>query len=58
MIIFLPTLLLSVKLKVKTTIKYRLLFAIVAVLIVGTYFAFLVLSNINLHLDFAPFKVG
>ena len=58
MIIFLPTLLLSVKLKVKTTIKYRLLFATVAVLIVGTYFAFLVLSNINLHLDFAPFKVG
>ena len=55
MLIFLPTLILSVKLKVKTSIKYRLLFGIVAVLIVGTYLAFLVLSNIDLHLNFAPF---
>ena len=57
LLIFLPTLLLLYFKKAKTSFGYRFLFIAVGSLIVVTYLAFLVLSNINLGLDFAPFKI-
>ena len=56
-VVFTPTLLLTFFGKTKDKIPYRILYISVAVIIVGTYIAFLVLSNINLGLSFAPFKV-
>lgn len=55
LIVFLPTLLLTYFGKTKPTIKFRIFYALVGIIIVGSYIAFLVLSNINLHLEFAPF---
>ena len=54
-ILFLPTLLLTYKGKTKGTIGFRLFYAFVGVAIVGIYLAFLILSNINLGIEFAPF---
>lgn len=49
------TIILTVKNRVKPIPGFRILFIGVATLVVGLYIAFLVLSNIDLHLDFAPF---
>lgn len=49
------TIILTIKNKVKPIPGFRILFIGVATLVVGLYIAFLVLSNIDLHLDFAPF---
>ena len=57
LLVFLPTLLLSYKAKVKNNIKFRILFLCVGSLIVISYISFLVLSNIDLGLNFAPFKI-
>ena len=57
MLVFLPTLLLSFFGKAKNNIKFRILYAATGILIVGAYIAFLILSNINLGLSFAPFSV-
>ena len=57
-LVFLPTLLLSFKGKVKNNVKFRILFLCSAILIVGSYLTFLVLSNVNLGIEFAPFRVG
>lgn len=55
LIVFLPTLLLTFFGKTKNSIFFRIFYASVGVIIVGAYIAFLVLSNINLGLEFAPF---
>lgn len=57
LLIFLPTLLLTFFKKSENTVKFRIFYALVAILIVGTYLSFLVLSNIDLGLSFAPFKI-
>lgn len=49
------TIILTVKNKVKPVAGYKILFIGTVTLVVGLYIAFLVLSNIDLHLDFAPF---
>ncbi len=54
LLVFLPTLILTFKGKSQNNLKFRILYITVGVLIVGTYIAFLVLSNIDLHLGFAP----
>ena len=53
--LFIPTLILTFKGKTKNNLKFRLLYAFVGIAIVGIYLAFLVLSNINLEIWFAPF---
>ena len=55
LIAFLPTLLLTFFGKTKNTSFFRIVYAFVGVVIIGAYIAFLVLSNINLGLEFAPF---
>lgn len=55
LIAFLPTLLLTFFGKTKASIFFRIFYASVGVIIVGAYIAFLVLSNIDLGLEFAPF---
>ena len=56
-IVFLPTLILTFLGKCKDKLSFRILYACVGIIIVGTYIAFLILSNINLGISFAPFKV-
>lgn len=55
---FLPTLIISFKGKMKNNIGMRIAYALVGCIIVGSYIAFLILSNINLNLSFAPFSVS
>ena len=54
---FIPTLLLTFFKKNNGNIKYRIIYGYVGFIIVGAYIAFLILSNTDLHLSFAPFKV-
>lgn len=49
------TIILLVRNKVKPIPGFRILFISTAFLVVGLYIAFLVLSNIDMHLSFAPF---
>ena len=58
LIVFIPTLLLTYLGKIKNTIGFKIYFGLVGVLIVGTYIAFLILSNINMGISFAPYVVG
>ena len=55
LLVFLPTLLFTYFGKTKNTVLFRIIYASVGIIIVGAYIAFLVLSNINLGLEFAPF---
>ena len=56
-LVFVPTLLLTFFKKNDGSVKFRIIYAIAAIIIVGSYIAFLILSNIDLKLGFAPFKV-
>ena len=58
LLVFLPTLLFLFFNKTKNNVVFRIVYISTAILIVGTYFAFLVLSNIDLGLSFAPYKIG
>lgn len=53
-----PTIILTFKCKTKNTIGFRILYIVAGALIVGSYLAFLILSNIDLGIGFAPFKIG
>ena len=57
MLLILVTIVMSVLHKTKNIVFHRIIYVSVAFLIVGAYLAFLVLSNIDLHLGFAPFVV-
>lgn len=54
----LPTIILAYKSKIKNNLKFRIIYIVVGSLIVASYIAFLVLSNIDLGISFAPFKIG
>lgn len=58
LIVFLPTLLLTYLGKTKNNLGFKLYFGFTGVLIVGIYIAFLVLSNINMGISFAPYVAG
>jgi len=49
------SLILKTKNIARDTLKYRLIFISVSLITIASYITFLVLSNINLGLDFAPF---
>ena len=55
LIVCLISLLISMSKGFKNSLKYRIPFYIFGVLFIGIYITFLVLSNINLGLSFAPF---
>ena len=55
LIVCLISLLISMSKGFKNSLKYRIPFYIFGVLFIGIYITFLVLSNINLGLGFAPF---
>jgi len=47
-------LLLKTKDKVKNVLSHRILYIVFSILVIGSYITFLVLSNIDLHIPFAP----
>lgn len=53
-----PTIIMTFKGKTKNKIGFRIFYALMGSLIVGSYIAFLILSNIDLGLSFAPFSIG
>ena len=57
LIVFIPTLLLTFFKKNNGSIKYRIIYIGAAIIIIGSYIAFLILSNINLGISFAPYHV-
>lgn len=54
----LVTVIMSFKGVTKNTTLFRIVYIVAALIIVGSYIAFLILSNINLNISFAPFNIG
>ena len=55
LLVLVPTILMSIFAKTKKTVLFRIIYLGAGLVVVGSYIAFLVLSNINLGLSFAPF---
>lgn len=57
MLVFIPTLLITFLGKMKNNMFHRIIYISAGVIIIGIYIAFLVLSNIDLGISFAPYRI-